>query len=249
MSVSLVCGDCLDVMPQLPAASVDLVCADLPYGTTACKWDTVIPFAPLWEQYRRLIKPRGAIVLTASQPFTSALVMSNPGWFRYEWIWRKSRVTGFLDAKRRPLKRHESALLFSPVGYPTYQPQMRRGEPHLRGGWGKRRRGCETYQPFADDAALVTDEYYPDSVLDFDSVTVPIHNNEKPVALMEYLIRTYSNEGDTVLDNAVGSGTTIVACLNTGRNGIGIEKDREIFATAETRIRNAERSRAELLIA
>jgi hypothetical protein len=243
--IRIINADCLDAMPTLEPAAVDCVAADLPYGTTACKWDTVIPFEPLWACYRHVAKRNAAIVLTASQPFTSALVMSNPKWFRYEWIWSKSRVTGFLDARRKPLKSHESVLVFA-SGLTTYNPQMLKGEKHIRGGFGKRLRSCDTYQPFSDESKTESDEFFPRSVVPFSSVLKPIHNNEKPVALMEYLIRTYTNEGELVLDNTMGSGTTGVACLTTNRRFIGIEKDPEIFQTAKERIQ-AEYARTSLL--
>jgi site-specific DNA-methyltransferase (adenine-specific) len=220
-------GDCLEIMPTLLDKSIDMILCDLPYGTTACKWDTIIPFELLWAQYKRLIKDNGAIVLTASQPFTSALVMSNPGWFKYCWVWSKVRVTGHLDAKREPLKEHEDVCIFY-KNQCTYNPQMVTGESHVRGPWGKRKNGnCEVYAPFKDDSTCqnISNEYYPKTIIEFRSEMQSIHPTQKPVALFEYLIRTYTNEGDTVMDNCAGSGTTGVACLNTKREGILIEKD------------------------
>lgn len=240
-AATLYLGDCLDVMPRL-AGPFDLILADLPYGTTACKWDTVIPFAPLWENYKRLIKPRGAIVLTASQPFTSALVMSNVGWFGHSWVWEKTRPTNVFNAPKMPMKYHEDVLVFYKE-LPTYNPQMVEAErrikiqhTHTDRDQGHLGRTGEKEGHVHDNGGL----NHPNSVLKFSNVCRPhIHPTQKPVALMEYLIRTYTNEGETVLDNTMGSGTTIVAALNTGRNAVGIEKDPEIFATAQARIDKA----------
>lgn len=211
-------GDCLEVMATLPDASVDMIMCDLPYGTTACKWDTVIPFEPLWAQYRRVAKRSAAIVLTASQPFTSALVMSRPDLFRYEWIWEKSIATQFLDAKRKPLKKHENVCVFY-AAQPTYNPQFTAGKPYRinpkappTGIYGRHVR-------------VATDndgKRYPMTVNHFTNER-GLHPTQKPVALMEYMICTYTNEGDVVLDNCMGSGTTGVACVNARRSFIGIE--------------------------
>jgi site-specific DNA-methyltransferase (adenine-specific) len=246
-------GDCLDVMGSIPDGSIDLIACDLPFGTTACRWDHVIPFEPLWAHYRRLIKPRGAIVLNASQPFTSILVMSNPEWFRYEWIWDKVVGTNFQLANYRPLKSHESILVFSPApavftksgDCMAYYPQRTsrdqddlRPYPKIRDSPMMRiRSGVGTpgkdYDP---------ETKFPVSILSFHGREGEcngqrrLHSSQKPVALMEYLIKTYSKEGETILDNCMGSGTTGVACLNTGRNFIGIESDPGYFAVAERRI-------------
>jgi hypothetical protein len=245
-------GDCLDLMGQLEPGSVDMILADLPYGTTACKWDTVIPFEPLWKHYRRLIKKNGAIVLTASQPFTSALVMSNPGWFRHRWAWiRGKRKAGFWDANRRPMRTFEDVLVFGPAPV-TYNPQMGEGVPYSA-TQGHDLKGV--YRERSDGEARVlhrdVTSRFPTDVLTFDPVDNRgrLHNTQKPVALMEYLIRTYTNEGETVLDNTCGSGTTGVACVNTGREFVGIEKDAAYFAIAEQRIAKAQADRAELLVA
>lgn len=227
-------GDCIDVMRAMDDACVDMICCDLPYGTTACKWDTVIPFAPLWEQYKRVIKPNGAIVLTAAQPFTSALVMSNPKWFRYSLVWDKVGTTGFLNAKKMPLRRHEDICVFY-ASQPTYQPLMEeRGMPRAKGG----KRACKgAYRP-ANDHVTVNNLYHPTSVIQISNASKVglVHPTQKPVALIEYLIRTYTNEGDTVLDNTMGSGTCGVACINTGRRFVGIEKDAGYFNIAADRI-------------
>ena len=244
--VRLINGDCLQVLPTLEAASVDMVCADPPYGTTACKWDTVIPLEPLWEELKRVIKPRGAIVMTASQPFTSALVMSNREWFRYEWIWEKSHPTGILHAKKRPLQYHEHVLCFS-EGQGTYNPLMGYGKRchgdkrHLRG-----HRYASGSMVGGNSVACVehvpSENKYPRSVQRFDSVNraAILHPTQKPVALMEYLIRTYTNEGETVLDFCMGSSTTGVACIQTGRRFVGIEIDAGYFAIAQKRIAEAQ---------
>jgi hypothetical protein len=245
MSVQLLCGDCLQLMKDLPDGSVDMILCDLPYGTTACKWDTIIPFGPLWEQYKRIIKRNGAIVLTASQPFTSALVMSNPGWFRYDWVWVKSRSTGHLDCKRRPLRKHEVVLVFAECRC-CYSPQMRSGAYHSRGGASPG--PAQVYGKFADRRTTHHTEYYPTSILPVTVEAMPVHPTQKPVALMEYLIKTYTNEGETVLDNTCGSGTTGVACVNTGRNFIGMELDEGYFKIAESRIAEAQARKAECLL-
>jgi site-specific DNA-methyltransferase (adenine-specific) len=248
-------GDCLELMGGIAPGSVDMILADLPYGTTACKWDTVIPFEPLWAHYKRLIKKNGAIVLTASQPFTSALVMSNPGWFKYSLVWQKNRLTNFFNTPYQPGKAHEDIIIFSPAAASytrtgtnmTYNPQKLPGA-----AWVKRDTGNLNNHVFhaPKRAGLRGSEgRQPLSVLSFDVVQRTTHGTQKPVALMEYLIRTYTNEGETVLDNTMGSGTTGVACVNTGREFIGIEKDAAYFAIAEQRIAKAQADRAELLVA
>jgi site-specific DNA-methyltransferase (adenine-specific) len=216
-------GDCLELMKDIPDKSIDMILCDLPYGTTACKWDTIIPFEPLWEQYKRIIKDNGAIVLTASQPFTSALVMSNPKMFKYEWIWDKKLSSGALNANHRPMKRHENVCVFS-KGKCAYMPEMRTGKLRTRGG-GK---ASQCYGKVVPTKSI-SDQYYPTTILDFSNANQrgKVHPTQKPVALFEYLIKTYTNEGDLVLDNCAGSGTTGVACKNTGRNFILIEKEQE----------------------
>lgn len=237
--INLQKGDCLELMKDIPDNSVDLILCDLPYGTTACKWDSVIPFGPLWGQYSRICK--GAIVLTAAQPFTSALVMSNTNGFRYSWVWDKANSTGFLNAKKQPLRQTEDILVFGKSV--TYNPIMEvRGKPRKKGGYIKGT-GTENYGDF-ESVESFNNEYYPTNLLRISNAARKgkMHPTQKPVALMEYLIRTYSNEGDIVLDNCMGSGTTGVACVNTGRNFIGIEKDREYFKIARRRIREAQRN-------
>jgi site-specific DNA-methyltransferase (adenine-specific) len=235
----IICGDCLEVMKTFPDESIDMILCDLPYGTTACKWDTIIPFEPLWEQYKRIIKDNGAIVLTASQPFTSALVMSNPDMFKYEWIWKKERPTNPLLCKKQPPKYHENILVFY-NHQPTFNPTK-----VLRKEENKRNNKPRNYK----DATKIDTEKYGDMVLSgsddliYSSNIIEIsmqrglHPTQKPVALFEYLIKTYTNEGDLVLDNCMGSGTTGVACKRLNRNFILIEKEPEYCKIAEDRLR------------
>lgn len=236
---TLLRGDCLERMAEIPDGSVDMVMCDLPYGTTACKWDSVIPFEPLWAQYRRICKRNAAIVLTASQPFTSALVMSNIDWFKYCWVWDKvNRPTGHLNAKKQPLRETEDVVVFY-AGQPTYNPQMVDGEPYTATGSKK----SDCYGSQKTTTTVCTGKRYPRNVLKIEAdergTVGRIHPTQKPVALMEYLVRTYTNEGETVLDNTMGSGTTGVACVNTGRRFIGIERDEAYFALASQRINGA----------
>ena len=223
-------GDCLEVMAGLPDGSVDMILCDLPYGTTACKWDTVIPFEPLWAQYRRIAKRNAAIVLTASQPFTSALGASNLEDLRYSWVWQKENATGHLNAKRMPMKLTEDVLVFY-AEQPTYNPQGTRpcNKVVRKGGNGL----C---YGASGNELLQTVENYPRNIIIEARDPSKVHPTQKPVALMEYLIRTYTNSGETVLDNTMGSGTTGVACMNTGRRFIGIERDETYFNIARSRI-------------
>jgi site-specific DNA-methyltransferase (adenine-specific) len=319
--MKLMCGDCLELMKEIPDGSVDMILTDPPYGTTACKWDSVIPFEPMWEQLKRIIKPNGAIVMTASQPFTSRLVMSNPAWFRYSWVWEKDQGTNFLSAKRHPLKVHEDVLVFY-VDLATqrgaakeYQPVRRylqdeqkatglssEGVRRLLGNcmashyftngvqfcipseenYRKLQKSGRFAMPYAElkawydalgesvravpynpqmvagspytsgkgSSGEVTGSVkktqtknegtrYPRSVIKMKRETGH-HPTQKPVALMEYLIKTYTNEGDTVLDFTMGSGSTGVACVNTNRDFIGIELDEGYFTIAEKRIKEAQ---------
>ena len=238
----LYCGDCLEVMPSLPSQSVDLVLCDLPYGTTQNKWDSIIPLDRLWAEYGRLCP--GPVVLNAGQPFTSALVMSNRAAFRYAWVWNKSHASGALNAKRKPLVRHEDILVFCDAGLPRYAPQMTPCEPfQTRRGKKTGREGVNSTNYGATDILemVTSSERYPTTDLYFASGArcKSLHPTQKPVALMEYLIKTYTNPGDTVLDNCMGSGTTGVACINTGRQFIGIERDPEYFKIAQNRILQA----------
>lgn len=233
--VTLMLGDCLERMREIESGTVDLVLADLPYGTTRCAWDSIIPLAPLWEQYRRVLKRRGAVVLTAMQPFTSALVLSNPDWFLYDWVWEKGNATGFLNAKKQPLRAHESVLVFC-AGQPTYNPQFTHG--HARKTTKRKTVTSECYGKSLTLTDYDSTSRYPRSVQPFssDKQRGNYHPTQKPVALMEYLVRTYSNPGELVLDNVMGSGTAGVACRNAGRRFIGIEQDEAHFGTAQRRI-------------
>jgi DNA modification methylase len=242
--VKLYCGDCLEILPTLDL-QVDAIITDLPYGTTACKWDSVIPFEPMWAQVRRLLKKRGAFVTTASQPFTSALITSNLEWFRYEWIWEKERPTNIFSMKRRPGAVHENILVFY-AKQPTYSPIMKpRSGSRVSPNYDLRKcenNGTESYgmRQYRYSGEYDSTKKYPRSVLYFVRDRDVIHPTQKPVALYEYLVRTYTNEGDTVLDFVMGSGTTGVACVNTNRNFIGIELDAGYYETAKQRIEEAQ---------
>lgn len=229
-------GDCLEILPTLKAGSVDAVICDPPYGTTACAWDSVIPFGPMWDGIRHVLRPKGATVLFGSQPFTSALVMSNPGWFRYDLVWEKTVISGFLDANRRPLLDKEDVLVFSD-GQTIYNPQKTEGKSH-RNGTRQRSKFPAVYNGF--HATTTTTTYFPKRIVRIaNGRSEGQHPTQKPVALLEYLIRTYTNEGDTVLDFTMGSGTTGVAAMHTGRKFIGVETDAGYFATAQERIEKA----------
>lgn len=237
-SFKLMHGDCLELMKTLPDQSVDMILCDLPYGTTQNKWDSVIPFKPLWEQYRRICK--GAIVLTAAQPFTSVLVCSDVGNFKYSWVWQKSRPSGHMNAKKQPLREHEDICVFY-TRQPTYNPQFTKGEPNHVNSKPRVKTNSENYGTQYEVVEEITDRKYPKTVLPFTVVSPSkiLHPTQKPVALMEYLVRTYTNEGDIVLDNCMGSGTTGVACVNTGRGFIGMEMDEKYFDIANERISTA----------
>lgn len=244
MTTQLYHGDCLEIMPTLEAGSFDAIIADLPYGTTACKWDTVIPFAPLWAEYKRLIKPRGAIVLFGSQPFTSLLVTSNLDWFKYCLVWEKSHAANFMAAKIEPLRKHEDIAVFGRNGV-TYNPQTVRG-PTVMKRSGKVIADRRKDSIYGNKPAILenvpSNEYFPSSVQPFSTGAMcqRLHPTQKPVALLEYLVRTYTNPGDTVMDNTMGSGTTGVACVQTGRSFVGIEKDAKYFDIAKQRIATAQ---------
>lgn len=229
-------ADCLEAMDVIPAGSVDMILCDLPYGTTACSWDSVIPFDRLWEHYKRVIKPNGAIVLTAAQPFTSALIMSNVKWFKYCWVWRKGQGTGFLNAKKQPLRNYEDVAVFY-AQQPVYNPQMiKGGRPYTQ------KQGKTKSQNYGKQTGAVTQSdgsRYPLTVLDVPRDTGKQHPTQKPVALMEYMVNTYTLPGAIILDNCMGSGTTGVAAVNLGRRFIGIEKDPGYFGIAKTRIQAA----------
>lgn len=240
-------GDCLIEMNKIADKSVDMILCDLPYGTTACKWDTIIPFDKLWEQYERIIKPDGAIVLTASQPFTSVLACSNLKMFKYEWIWEKTMASNFATANKIPMKYHENILVFYKK-QPTYNPIREKrsdiGLERLKNS-GKILNSTKGRTDHIDIKKPVYSEYdihtiLPKSVQKINSEPncngTKLHPTQKPVALMEYLVLTYTNEGETVLDNCMGSGTTGVACKKTGRHFIGIEKDEKYYNIAVRRV-------------
>jgi len=232
--------DCLIGMQRIPDKSIDAIICDLPYGTTACKWDTIIPFEPLWAQYKRIIKDNGAIVLFGSQPFTSALVMSNVKWFKYEWIWEKPKTTGHALSKIQPMKAHENILVFG-NGKITYNPQFENGEPYK----GRNKPKYKESEEFSTGYGNRNDNNgfrFPRSVQFFRNtqyVDIQVHPTQKPKPMIEYLIKTYSNENEVILDNCMGSGTTAVACINTNRNYIGFEMDKTYFDIAQKRIQDA----------
>lgn len=235
---SLYHGYCLEVMKDIDDKSINMILCDLPYEKTQNYWDIIIPFEPLWEQYNRIIKDNGVIVLTASQPFTSLCVLSNLKIFKYSMVWKKTTSTGFLNAKKQPLRIHEDILIFYKKQC-VYNPQKTTGHTpvhsytkHTSDGtnYGKTKQGI---------SGGGSTERYPTTVLEFatDKQKCQLHPTQKPVALFEYLIKTYTNEGDLVLDNCIGSGTTAIACLSTGRNFIGIEKDENYYNIANERIK------------
>lgn len=230
-------GDCLEVMREIPDKSVDMILCDLPYGTTRNKWDSVIPLEPLWAEYERIIKDNGAIVLTAQTPFDKVLGASNLRLLRYEWIWEKSQGTGHLNAKKMPLKNHENVLVFY-KNLPTYNPQMV-GEEKRTVRRSGRQSKTTNYGKFIEHAESYYVGRYPVTVQKVAKENGTEHPTQKPVALFEYLIRTYTNEGETVLDNCLGSGTTAVAAINTNRNFIGIEREPDYVAIAQRRIDEA----------
>lgn len=227
-------GDCLELMNNINDKSIDLILCDLPYGTTQNKWDVIIPFDKLWGQYERIIKDDGVIVLTATQPFSSAVVMSNPKLFKYEWIWKKTDSTNFLNAKHQPLRIHESVLVFYkkakyfPQGLKPYKALKKDSSKNTTENYGETK-GNQYLQEFTN---------YPESVIVFPSANDTIHPTQKPIDLFRYLIRTYSNEGETVLDNCGGSGTTAIASIMENRNYILMEQDEKYFNIINKRIEN-----------
>lgn len=230
-------GDCLELLKNIPDKSIDLICSDLPYGTTNCKWDSCIDLENLWEQYNRISKPNTAVILFAQTPFDKVLGVSNLKKLKYELIWEKSHATGHLNAKKMPMKAHENILVFYD-NLPTYNPIKTEG--HKRKTSVKRIDSSSVYgaQNF-DELPYASTSRYPRSIVKFssDKQTSNLHPTQKPVALMEWLVKTYSNEGDTVLDSCMGSGTTGVACIKNNRKFIGMELDQEYFSIAEKRIK------------
>ena len=246
--IQLLHGDCLELMKTIPDKSVDMVLCDLPYGVLnksnpSAKWDSIIPFEPLWEQYKRITKPNAAIVLFSQGMFTARLMMSNPTWWRYNFVWDKVLKNGFLNANRQPLRQHEDICVFS-SGQTTYNPQMVKCEPHKRNhgkcNMGKQVNNC--YGSFVSTPTIISDLKFPTSIISVPKQHIngkSYHPTQKPVALLEYLIRTYSNENDIVIDNTMGSGSTGIAAINTNRRFIGIEKDDNYFEIAQKRIGEA----------
>ena len=235
--MKLLQGDCLELMKDIPDKSIDLILCDLPYGTTQCKWDSVIPFEKLWAQYNRIIKDNGAILLFSQMPFGANLIMSNPKMFRYEWVWEKEQGTGWLNAKKMPLKKHENILVFY-KHLPTYNPQglVELDKPLVIDS------KTHEYNGYNDNSQKTWERKntnYPTDMLRYgrDKIKGSLHPTQKPVALLEYLIKTYTNEGDTVLDNCMGSGSTGVACKNTNRDFIGMELDKNYYEIACNRLR------------
>jgi site-specific DNA-methyltransferase (adenine-specific) len=242
--------DCIEGMGLIPDKSIDMILCDLPYGTTACKWDTIIPFEPLWEQYERIIKDNGAIALFSQQPFSSQLIVSNPKLFKYELIWDKMIGGAFVLAKKRPLPKHENILVFYKKA-PTYNPQMTDADPKNIRPVNKGTSQSEAL-PVAGGVAKSAKDYdnkkrYPTSVLSYSSKMAEcnslnrLHPTQKPVALFEYLVKTYTNEGDIVLDNCMGSGTTAVAATQLNRDFIGFETEQEYVRIANQRLESVVR--------
>lgn len=245
MSFKLFLGDCLAVMKDIPDKSIDMILCDLPYGTSACKWDNILPFDKIWEQYKRLIKDNGAIVLFGSEPFSSLLRCSNLEMYKYDWKWEKPLGANFLNFKYQPAKVHEDicvfgkmATSFSKKGNMNYFPQMANGRPYVFKGGKVRGVSSSVRTPVKQIPNINHGTRYPRSIQKFSLDKDKLHPTQKPVALLEYLIKTYTNEGDTVLDNCMGSGSTGVACLNTNRRFIGIEKDEKYFHIAQERIKS-----------
>lgn len=231
MDFKLYNDDCFNVFPLIPDKSIDAIICDLPYGTTDCKWEIVLDFDKLWQQYKRIIKDSGAIVMTAREPFTSKLVVSNIQWYKHKWVWNKKQSGSFQNAKYMPLQIDEDIIIFG-KGKINYYPQMRKGRMRKKGG---RKDFNQTMSGLKPNFFTENDDYYPVNIIEFTKET-GLHPTQKPITLMQYLIRTYTNENETVLDNCMGSGTTGVACKLTNRKFIGIEKEPEYFKIAQKRI-------------
>lgn len=247
--ITLLQGDCLKLLKNIPDGSVDMVLCDLPYGTTKNKWDSVIPIYKLWDEWKRVTKKKCSVVLFSQMPFTAMLVNSNMCWFKHEWIWEKPKSTGFLNSNFAPLKCHENILVFSPnaacyvkdeINAITYNPQMLTGKPYVtKGGHASTNYDCKWNR---ETTTICDGKRYPRDVITFSHDKKKHHPTQKPVPLLEYLIRTYTDPGMTVLDNCMGSGSIGVACINTGRNFIGMELDPGYFKIAKQRIEEAERN-------
>ena len=234
--INLLHGDCLELMNDIPDKSVDMILCDLPYGVTQCKWDAIIPFDKLWEQYNRIIKNNGAVVLFGSEPFTSLLICSNLKNFKYNWIWQKNNTTGFINAKKQPLNDNETISVFYKKQC-TYNPQMTVAEKTYKRGMAKRSKS-DCYGEEKDFVQIETGLRYPKRIQYFNNnhTREQLHPTQKPVELLEYLIKTYTNEDEVVLDNCMGSGSTGVACINTNRRFIGMEIEEKYFEIAKDRI-------------
>lgn len=237
-SDTIINADCIEAMKHIKDKSIDCIVCDLPYGVTRCKWDSVIPFDKLWEQYERIIKDNGAIILFGNGIFTANLMLSNKKLWRYNLIWEKTSPTGFLNAKRMPLRNHEDICIFYKK-QPTYNPQKTTGHER-KVSMAHHKINCKKTEDYGEHNLTSYDstERYPKSVLKFktDKQKSALHPTQKPVALLEYLIKTYSNEGDLILDNTMGVGSTCIACINTNRHFIGIELDKNYFELSKKRI-------------
>lgn len=238
MENKIIQGDCLSLMTEIPNKSIDMILCDLPYGTTACKWDTIIPFEKLWEQYERIIKDNGAIVLTAQQPFTSALIMSNTKLYKYNWHWNKVKPSSFFNAKNAPMKKFEDVVVFSKGKIANGSKNMMKYNPQGLIECGKIRppkndsvpnQSTIGKRPSRANSYKQDFTNYPTDLIEFSFEQKPLHPTQKPIALFEYLIKTYTNEGEIVLDNCAGSGTTAIACINTNRNFIVMEKEQTYY--------------------
>ena len=241
MRNKILLGDCMELLKKVPDGSVDMVLCDLPYGTTNCKWDTVLPLDELWKHYNRVCKKNAAIVLTAAQPFTSALIMSNPKYFKYTWVWEKSKATGYLNSKKMPMKAHEDVCVFYRK-LPTYNPQMVQGTPYDK---GKAHRPTDVYGTQKGEIHVknTTGLRYPRTVQYFktaESEGKVYHPTQKPLSLFEYLVKTYSNPGDLILDNCIGAGTTALACIKQERDYIGMELEKKYYDITLERIEQLE---------
>ena len=240
VNVNLMKGDCLELMKSIPDGSVDLILTDPPYGTTACKWDSVIDLEKMWCEIKRVIKPNGCVLLFAQTPFDKVLGASNINMLKYEWIWEKTTATGHLNAKKAPMKAHENILVFYKK-LPTYNPQNTQGHVRKTSTADRSKLNGECYGTQEGVTVYDSTERYPRSVQLFstDKQRVALHPTQKPVALLEYLIKTYTNENETVLDFTAGSMSTAIACINTNRNGIMIEKDEHYFKVGSDRVAQA----------
>ena len=235
----LMLGDCLECMKEIPEGSVDMILTDPPYGTTACKWDSIIPLEPMWEQLKRIIKPSGAIIMTAAQPFTTVLIASNINQFKYCWVWEKSQATGFLNAWKMPLKATEDVCVFYSK-LPTYNPELADKNPKNIRPASNRTKLSDCYGKFdLTKHKCPADKSMPKTIIKFNNAQGALHPTQKPIALMECLIKTYTNESETVLDFTMGSGSTGVAAKNLNRKFIGIEMDENYFNIAKNRIENS----------